>query len=98
MPLMASIWCEAYLPWLSSMSAKSGRSTFTESHIITRYIGTVTRNTAASHGLYTIIRAMAPATVSSESRPPTPYWTANWRTCRAPSSRRWMSPVRRLLK
>ena len=34
-PLIASIWCEAYFPWLSSMSAKRGRSTFTENHIIT---------------------------------------------------------------
>ena len=33
MPLIASIWCELYLPWLSSTPAKSGRSTFCEKYI-----------------------------------------------------------------
>ena len=30
---MASIWCELYLPWLSSTLAKSGRSTLREKYI-----------------------------------------------------------------
>ena len=39
-----------------------------------------------------------PSSCTAASSPPIPCWTTNSRTSWAPSSRRWMSPVRRLWK
>ena len=50
-PLMASIWCELYLPWLSSTPAKSGRRTFTEKIMSPTYNGVVARKARVRNGL-----------------------------------------------